>query len=324
MLLTRKDYFKYLFLVYIMKKGTLGEGRSWRDPAIIDLNGLLDPPCEGVYPIDFSQDDVPNLLVDKDGIPMIDYANLGIHYNPWFIGHIALGRYTRWRYSNRDELRKDFLHLADWFCENVSRNKNKIYWFYNFDWFHHKAPWISGLSQAHGISVLLRAASITGKRIYAELAKGAVETMCCPLNKGGTATIEKDGSICFQESLILPSSYILNGHLFSCFAAWEAAQFFNNSHYNEAADKGFYFVQQRITDYDLGFWSCYSLMQKAGLADIASTHYHDVHIAQFTVAYAITKNPIFLEIATRFRDYQSKRLNILKAIWVKRIVKIIS
>jgi hypothetical protein len=58
MSLNRIDYYKYLFQVYGLKKGTIT--KSWRDPSIVDLSGMEEQPVTGGYPIDLSQDDVPS------------------------------------------------------------------------------------------------------------------------------------------------------------------------------------------------------------------------------------------------------------------------
>lgn len=324
MTLKKYDYFKYLMLVYLLRRGTLGDGRSWSDPAVVDLSGLTDPPGEGSYPLDFSKDDVPELLTDQAGIPMIDYANLGIHCNPWFVGHIALGRFTKWHRTQSGEYKNGFLRLADWFVNNATFSASGARWYYHFDWFNHPSPWFSGLSQAHAISVLIRAACLSGDHTYAELAESAMQAMTAPLVKGGTATQEPDGTLCFQESMSSSPSYILNGHLFSCIAAYEASQFFAKAEYASAAERGFLFVKNRVHDFDLGYWSRYSLKVKAGLPDIASGHYHDVHIAQLLAAHALTGDKQLLDTAQQFRAYQRNPTCSRKALWLKRLVKILA
>jgi len=322
--MTKLDYLEYLVRVYLLRQGTLGMGRSWRDPAIVDDQFLNDPSGDGIYPIDFSRDDVPDLLTDGCGIPMIDYANLGIHYNPWFVGHIALGRYTKWKRSQVGQYKDSFIKLANWFLEHATLHDGGTYWFYYFKWFHHQPPWFSALSQAHAISVLIRASCITGDARYAEMAEGATRTMIAPLGKGGTASNEADGSVCFQESIILPPTYILNGHLFSCIAAYEASQFFGYSDFISAAEQGIMFVQKNIRKFDLGYWSRYSMKNVKSFPDIASPHYHDVHIAQLNVMYVITQDQLLLEMSRRFRNYQNSYIYVKRALWLKRFVKVLA
>jgi heparosan-N-sulfate-glucuronate 5-epimerase len=320
--LSRLDYYKYLFHVYGLNKGTIT--KSWHDPSIVDLSSIDDKPVSWGYFIDFSQDDVDKLLTDENGIPMIDYATLGKQYNPWFIGHIALGRFSRWKKSGKDYDLERFKILADWFIQNGKSTQNGLTWFYHFDWFnnHHK-PWRSGLSQAHAISTLLRAASVFKDRHYADAARGAVEDMITPIQKGGAAYYWSDNTISLEESIKSKPSSVVNGHLFSVFACWEASQFFTDSRYKETAIKGWQFILNRIDLFDLGYWSCYSLRRGGSIPDIASFHYHDVHIAQMKVSAKITGNKIFTELAERFTNYQQSKWCRFRALWHKRLAKIL-
>jgi len=319
--LSRTDYFKYLFNVYGLRRGTIT--KSWHDPTVVDLSGIDEEPVTGSYPIDFSQDDVPGLLTDENGVPMIDYASLGIHYNPWFVGHIALGRYTKWKKTKNDSHLDRFRILADWFVKNATASPNGFTWLYHFDWFGHDKPWRSGLSQAHGISTLLRAASIFSDAEYADIGKKAVDEMLSPMDKGGTLFHWPDGTITIEESVKYPPSTVLNGHLFSVIAAWEAGRFFDNDQYLNLAEKGWQFVLNNIDRYDLGYWSCYSLSNnKNVIKDIASPHYHEVHIGLFQVSAAITGNGIFNEHSKKFKYYQNDISCRLRAIWMKRLSKL--
>lgn len=323
-MLSRLDYYKYLFLCYGLKRGTLAMGRSWSDPAILDLSDIAWTDGIGAYPMDFSQDVTDSLLTDQRGIPIIDYANLGRHYNPWFIGHIALGLYTKYRRHHKPEDRERFRLLAEWFLENADWRSDFACWLYQFEWFGEEAGWFSGLSQAHAISVLLRAHKLMGNPEYRKIARAATDCMITEIKQGGTITREGDNTIFFQEHRKTPAAYILNGHLFSCFAAWESGRFFNEPRYQEAATAGFNYLHNNLAKFDLGFWSSYSLQKKImGIPDIASTHYHGVHAAQLKVAGEITGNKIFQEYSNKFTNYQNQPQSARKALWLKRLAKLL-
>jgi heparosan-N-sulfate-glucuronate 5-epimerase len=320
--LTRLDYYKYLFHVYGLRKGTIT--KSWHDPSIVDLSLLTDKPVTWGYLIDFSQDDVDTLLTDENGIPMIDYATLGKHYNPWFVGHIALGRFTKWKKSADEKDLERFRQLADWFIRTGQNTQNGLTWFYYFDWFNnHNKPWRSGLSQAHAVSTLLRAASVFNDQSYTDAARRAVDDMIAPIQEGGAAYHWPDGTISLEESIKSKPSSVVNGHLFSVFACWEAGRFFDNSRYEETATKGWQFILNRIDLFDLGYWSRYSLRVNSRIPDIASFHYHDVHIAQMKVSAVINGNHKFTELAERFTNYQQSSWCRLRALWHKRLAKIL-
>lgn len=320
--LTRLEYYNYLFQIYGLKKGTIT--KSWKDPSIFSNDSLSQKPVYWAYPIDFSQDVVENLLVDGADIPMINYANLGTQYNPWFIGHIALGLFSNWKNAEAEETLIKFKLLADWFLDNAVRTANGVVWLYHFDWFGgHNKPWRSGLSQAHAISTLLRAATIFEETKYEEFALMAAKEMLAPFEKGGAAYYWPDSTISIEESIIDPPSSVLNGHLFSAIACWEASRYFDDALFTNTSNALWQFVINRLHVYDLGFWSKYSLKQISKYPDIASTHYHDVHITQLKVAGVITGNSKFNEYADKFKEYQLNSIDKTKAIWLKRLVKIL-
>lgn len=322
MSLSRFDYYKYLFNVYGLGRGTIT--KSWRDPAVVDLTGLRDEPVKGNYPIDFSQDDVDNLLTDQNGIPMIDYTNLGKHYNPWFVGHIALGRFSKWKRSKKDSDLSKFKILADWFVKTGEVTSHGLTWYYHFDWFNnHNKPWRSGLSQAHAISTLLRAASIFQDKKYEESAQKALQEMIMPIESGGAAYNWPDDTISFEESIILPPSSVINGHLFSVIACWEASNYFKVTEYTDLAKKGWTFILNRSNVFDLGYWSRYSFQNIRNIPDIASFHYHDVHIAQLQVLAEISGYQRFQVLSDRFKKYQHSKSCRIRALWHKRIAKIL-
>lgn len=323
MTLTKNDYLEYLFRIYALKQGTIT--KSWSRPSIVDAYDKKKEPVSWPYYLDFSKDIKDTLLRDSKGVPMIDYANLGIHYNPWFIGHIALGYHTLWSKSHTVKDKQNFKKLADWFVTNAKPTENGVAWFYQFDYFGgQEKPWKSGLSQAHAISTLLRAATLFNKYQYSEIARLAVDEMITDLKENGSTYYHADNSLTFEEYLCEEPYSVLNGHLFSTFACWEASVFFKDKMLQEKTEMAFNFVINNIERYDLGFWSTYSLKNIGSLKDIASHHYHDVHIAQLEAAYHITGLKKFKRYSDKFRNYQKSFFKRYIALAYKSFVKILS
>ncbi len=321
MALTRVDYYTYLLNVYGLNKGTIT--KSWKNPSLVNSIPSGSKAVEWPYPIDFSQDVVNGLLADEKGVPMIDYTNLGTHYNPWFIGHIALGLHSRWIKNKQRVDLLNFQGLADWFAEHAVKTPNGVVWLYHFNWFGQKKPWRSGLSQAHAISVLLRAATIFEDNKYDLLAEQAMQEMIAPVENGGTAIVREDNSVSFEEYISNNPVTVLNGHVFSSIACWEANCYFNNEAFDKVTAAAMQFVLNNLCRYDMGFWSKYSLQKKRGLYDIASSHYHDVHIAQLKALYNITGNQTFNKYAILFKEYQSNKVFRNKALLYKSLYKLL-
>ncbi len=315
-------YFHFLLLVYALRRGTTLS--CWKSCSDMDLSEIDHALGAGSYPFDFSQDDHSQIPIDEVGIPMIDYANLGRQYNPWFVGHLALGCYTRWRGERDPKQLARFRRLADWLVATGVLCDVGMKWLYHFDWFGAPSPWYSGLSQAHGISVLIRAAYVFKEDSYAQAAQQATDLMIAPLGVGGAAYMHPDGTISLEESPVTPPTSVLNGHLFSVFALREAGRFFEERRYDDVFDSACAFVAARIDSYDLGYWSRYSFHRiPFGFPDIASIHYHQVHIAQLRVLERISGNRTFGQAAERFEKYRQSSSTVRRALWTKRMAKIL-
>jgi hypothetical protein len=64
-------------------------------------------------------------------------------------------------------------------------------------------------------------------------------------------------------------------------------------------DKGIKWLEKNLYRYDTGNWSAYDLD-----GNIASDHYHEVHIEQLAQLYKITGKPIFKEYSDKFAQYR--------------------
>lgn len=75
--------------------------------------------------------------------------------------------------------------------------------------------------------------------------------------------------------------------------------------YQRLFEKGVEFILNRLENYDLGFWSRYCLHNGLfRLPDIASLHYHDVHIAQLKVLGMMTNQKKIFKKSVIFAEYQ--------------------
>lgn len=315
-------YWRYLVHIYLLKRGTIT--RSWRALQAGIHKDYTTEPANCPYPLDFSADVHPALLTDRQGIPMIDYASLGKQYNPWFVGHIALGLYNRHHRSGDPKDLEDFHRLARWFVSEARETKHGLVWHYDFDWFgRQKKPWHSALAQAHAISVLLRASRSFDEVSYADAARAATRHLIAALDEGGCACWHKDGSLSFEEYPQQPPITVLNGHLFAALACYEAGVSLRDKDFSEHATAAWRFAMNRLPDYDMGFWSKYSLKKIVSLQDISGIHYHKLHILQLQVAAAITGEEVFDTCALRFERYLERRGNRLRALWYKRLTKLL-
>jgi hypothetical protein len=272
--------------------------------------------------------DHPDLLKDKAGVPYIDYANVGKHYNPWFVSQMALAHLTRYSKCGLPSDLSAFKTACDWLVENAHAHSRGLTWYYHFDWNHgRKAPWISALSQGTAVAALLRAGLLFGESKYLWVAERAISLFNVPMQDGGVSHFHHDGTVSFEEvvsheCLERPLS-TLNGHLFAAWAVREWAMYSGDSCYEVLTERAHHFLVERIRDYDLGYWSAYNLFRGfGGMPAIASAMYHELHIAQLRVHTRLFPNTALQDALYRFNMYQESRFCRVRATLMKVIFKV--
>jgi len=251
---------------------------------------------------------------DKDGVPMLNYlGKIGIQYNPDAIAQYGLGHFEKYLQTKDDNHKEIFLRQADWFVGNLrERDKGIGIWEYNFDFEYFKKlkkPWYTSLGQGHGISVLVRAYSLTEKTIYLNTAKKAFLSFKHPVDvDGGVKYVDEYGYVWFEEAIIKPCTHILNGFIWALWGVYDywlatkevvAIALFN---------EGIRTLEKNLYRYDNGLWSTYDLA-KTKIPGIASWYYHSLHIVQLEVLHLLTNKEIFKICAEKWECYKRKRFN---------------
>jgi len=312
-----------LWNVHILKRGTAR--KIWSYPALINSSRLISCSLLDGYYLDFSRDADYSGPKDRDGILLVDYTGkLGVQYNPFFIGYYALACYERFRKTNTQRYGDIFLRQADWLLRHaVYRGNDMAVWEYTFPWMRRMSPpWISSLSQAIAISVLLRAWLLTSRWQYFDIATSATNALFSEIDRGGVM-YRKNGRITFEEYPACPPHTVLNGFIFSI---WGAMEFLALS----GAHTARYFVERSVDTlaeilpaYDLGFWSKYQLEPQEKIVPwIASPFYHNLHVAQLTVMASLFHNTVFEEFASRWRSYEENWTGRLSAVLFKSVHKL--
>ena len=77
-------------------------------------------------------------------------------------------------------------------------------------------------------------------------------------------------------------------------------------------------LRRVLPKYDAGFWSLYNLPNaEEKIANVASFHYHTVHIALLEALWHMTGDDIYKAYAARFQYYSSRPFMRLRALFVK-------
>ncbi len=260
---------------------------------------------------------------DERGIPLLDYRGaIGRRYNPCAVAQYALGWYQRWR-RGEAHAQKRFLDSADWLRESlVPDDAGCGRWYYDFDLdaYGIRAPWISGLAQGQGISVLLRAQAATGDTGFATAAAQACAALLRPVEAGGT--LRREGADVYLEEIVTERrTAILDGMIFAvfglqdyCFATGQAAA---QKTLTACIDT----LERILPQYDLGYWSRADLYQE-NPPMIASRFYHGLHVAQLAVLADLTGRETFRQCAVRWERYASQPVNAARALVAKAWFKL--
>lgn len=263
--------------------------------------------------------------VDEKGIPVSDYSHkvlirgvMGRHYNPLTVAHWALGAYDDYLATGDLRCRELFLRRADWLVDNQRPIQDgAVVWYHTAGWGRSKRPWASAMAQGFALSGLCRAYQETGDEKYMETARRALRAMDIPVSQGGLAARDATGNVFYEEWAFLPAIHILNGHIFALFGLHDYYRATGDEHARELFEAGVDAVRQRLPDFDLGFWSRYSL-DRPHLFNhwtVAAPIYQQVHIDLLRFIYKITGDDIFARYADRWEAQQrtpvSELLNVL-------------
>jgi len=175
-----------------------------------------------------------------------------------------------------------FKNTADWIIYNVKSIYGNSHLIYNFNWPYEKykykvirAPWWSGLTDAHAIILLLRAYDVFGKKEYLNVAK--------LLYKSTKRKIEYGGSLTYLNKFPWIEEYVdynhpnetprvLNGMIYSYFGlkCFEERYVPQNERINRELLKS---IERNLNVFNLGFWSYYD-----AIGTIANVKYHKIHV----------------------------------------------
>ena len=240
---------------------------------------------------------------DAEGLPMRSYASVGDQYSP--------ARITAWSLANWNRLqdgdataRDSFLLGADWL-----RSFNDGRFVYRFDWGRIRAPWISCLAQGEAISVLVRAASLTGDEAYATLARKAMEPMVAGLDAHGVQDAV-DGDVFLEEYPDGDAPHVLNGCLYAMIGLIDLHRFDGSATAAELLEGLSTTLERHIMRWDVNGWSAYDLAHErdGGVANACTPAYQSLHA---TLLGCIAENrdlPACRDAAARWRRSLSSPL----------------
>ena len=240
---------------------------------------------------------------DTRGIPRVDYGGkIGLRYNPITTAQYGLYRLHCFDEKDEEQDLQAAVQCADWLVENLQESGSVHAWIYDFDlnWYGPKAPWISGMAQGEGISLLLRINQLLGKQEYLDTAKRAFQPFTVGVADGGVRDYLSEETIIFEEFPTEPPSHVLNGHIFALLGVYDYGMAFEDPEAQKLFQDACIGLAKNLFRWDCGFWCLYDLHPTHRLA---SRMYMKVHIQLLNILYDLSNQTEFQQTAIRWNNY---------------------
>uniref|UniRef100_A0A147BGL5 heparosan-N-sulfate-glucuronate 5-epimerase n=1 Tax=Ixodes ricinus TaxID=34613 RepID=A0A147BGL5_IXORI len=172
--------------------------------------------------------------------------------------------------------------------------------------------WYSAMAQGQAMSVLTRAFATTGKRDYLDAALRAVGPFRIRSESRGVMTTFLGKFVWYEEYPTVPSSFVLNGFIYSLFGLYDLKSTCGEGSSEELcrdaaklfAD-GMVSLKRMLPLFDTGSGTVYDLRHfSLGVApNLARWDYHTTHINQLLYLGTIDDDPAFGATAERWVQY---------------------
>ena len=248
--------------------------------------------------------DNPDILVPKYHVDTGEeiYFSIGIF-------QYGLAAYDLLLKTGEDLYKKKLLACADWAVEN---QKEEGCWV-TFAYKNAEHPY-SSMAQGEGISMLIRAHTVTQDDRYMQAARKAKDFMLKPISEGGTTEYRKDDVLLYEDT---DNPIILNGWIFSLWGLYDYSKYTKEKAAAAALAATLKSLKKKLSDFDMKYWSRYEDGKR-----ISSPFYHKLHIAQLKVMYDLFGDEVYKEYADKWDACQRSFWKPKKAFVKKALQKI--
>ena len=213
----------------------------------------------------------------------------------------GLGCYERYVAGEGDQWLASARETADLLVREQREDGGWEHRFHYPHTFDIAPPWLSGMAQGEGASLLVRVHDATGEDRYAEAAHRALGPLSRTAADGG-ASAPLDGTLVPEEYPTEPPSLVLNGMIFGLWGLRDVAVGLGEESARAAFEAGVDALARSIGRWDTGWWSAYDLHPHR-VRNVASIGYHALHIAQLEATDALAPRPELAEAARRWAGY---------------------
>ena len=241
--------------------------------------------------------DYTNTPKDPNGI----VTSTGVQrYNPCTIAQQTLTTYGQ--YLQGKATKHAFLHQADFLISMIERDGSLRYYF-DFSYYcmpdkYFKAGWCSSMDNGHVLSICARAYSLTHDEIYAEAALKNLKFLQTTIEEDGVKSDLRyldpslSGYITFEEYPTIPSTYTLNGFMYTLIGIydWSCIDSPSKDIAKEMFNSGVKTLKSILPYFDIGGFTAYDLSHLTvwNAAPHIGVGYHCEHTAFCKIFYDIT------------------------------------
>lgn len=168
--------------------------------------------------------------------------------------------------------------------------------------------WYSAMAQGQAMSLLTRAFKVSGDLHYLESALRAIKLFSIRSEQRGILTTFLGKYVWYEEYPTIPSSFVLNGFIYSLFGLYDVQQSGTHQLCKEAGklfQNGLVSLKKMLPLFDTGAGSVYDLRHfSLGVApNLARWDYHSTHINQLLFLSTIHDDPILKSTSERWTGY---------------------
>jgi heparosan-N-sulfate-glucuronate 5-epimerase len=243
-----------------------------------------------------------------------------------WVAHVqrGLGCYERWLSGDGEHWLAGARAAADLLVEHqASGGPHDGAWVQRAPYPHTfvlEPPWVSGMAQGEGASLLVRVHRETGDQRYADAAVRALAPLAVRSSDGGACAL-LDGRPFPEEYPTQPSSFVLNGAIFALWGLRDVAVGLGQVEAGRAFEQGVDALAASIQRWDTGGWSLYDLFPHR-VPNVASGAYHALHVAQLEAMVELAPRPELAAAAERFAAYGASRASRARAFARKALFRV--
>ncbi|XP_017562160.1 glucuronic acid epimerase a [Pygocentrus nattereri] len=168
--------------------------------------------------------------------------------------------------------------------------------------------WYSAMAQGQAMSTLVRAYLVTHDPVYLSAAMRATAPFKRTSEQHGVKALFMNKHDWYEEYPTTPSSFVLNGFIYSLIGLFDVAEIAGDKFGREAGilfSRGLESLKAMLPLFDTGSGTVYDLRHfTLGVApNLARWDYHTTHINQLQLLASIDSSPIFRDYARRWKTY---------------------